>query len=399
MKKKYIWLGLSVLVAAAMLLASCGKSTTTAKSTTSTTVTTSTSTTPVGPVVLTVTNGSKVKTYSLADLQALKSVTGNGGTKSAGGTIKGPFSFQGVALIDLLNAVGGVTAGQSVKTTASDGYITTLTYDQITNGGFNTYDATGNPVTPTTKPVLAVVYSSNGTLLDDKVGPLEIGILYSQNLISDGQWWAKMLVKIDIASATASSTTTTAATTTTTSSTTTTTTTTTTTSTSVTTTSTTPVATTPVILTVVNGSQTTTFSLAQLQQFAPLFAQTSSINMKNVVTGPDSYVGVELKDLLNAVGGFTASNSVTITASDGFSKTLTYAMVQSGTGINVVDGTGAAVTPSFPVKVILAYSKNGAALDSTVGPLYLGYITAPGQYTVNNTWVKKATTITIIAAQ
>ena len=121
--------------------------------------------------------------------------------------------------------------------------------------------------------------------------------------------------------------------------------------------------------------------------------------MKNVVSGPDSYIGVELKDLLAAVGGFTANNSVTIASSDGYSKTLTYAMVQNGTGINVVDGTGAAVTPIIAPKAFLAYTKNGAALDATTGPLYFGYITASGQYTINNTWVKIATTITIIAAQ
>ena len=400
MKKKITWLGLSVLIVAAMLLASCGTSTTTPKSaTTTTTSTTVTSTTPTGPVVLTVTNGSKVKTYSLADLQALKSVTGNGGTKNKVGVVNGPFSYKGVALVDLLNAVGGIAAGQSVKLTGSDGYSKALTYDQIINGTFSIYDTSGNPVTPTTKPVLALVYSSNGAPLDSTIGPLELGILFDQNLVSDGSSWVKLLNSVEIVSASATSSTTTATTTTTTSSTTTASTTTTTTSTTITTTSTTPVATTPVILTVVNGSKTTTFSLAQLQQITPIFAQTSTINMKNVVSGPDSYIGIELKDLLNAVGGFTASNSVTIASSDGYSKTLTYAMVQSGTGINVVDGTGVSVTPTFPAKAFLAYLKNGTALDSATGPLYFGYITAPGQYTIANTWVIMATTITIIAAQ
>jgi hypothetical protein len=397
-KKKIIWLGLSVLIAAAMLLSSCGTSTTTPTTTTTTVAeTTTVATTPVGPVVLTVTNGSTVKTYSLANLQALKSVTGKGGTKGKGGTVNGPYSYQGVALIDLLNAVGGIAAGQSVKTTASDGYTTTITYDQIVNGGFSTYDATGNPVTPATKPVLAVVYSKDGAALDSSTGPLEIGLLCTESLVSDGNVWAKMLIEIEIVSASATSTTTTATNATTTTSTPPVTTTTT--SAVVTTTTTTVVPTTPVILTVVNGSKSTTFSLAQIQQLPAFFATTGTINMKNVVSGPDAYVGVELKDLLNLVGGFTSANSVTITSSDGFSKTLTYAMVQNGTGISVVDGTGAAVTPAVPPIAFLAYSKNGAALDSTTGPLYFGYCTSSGQYTIANTWVKMATTITIIAAQ
>ena len=393
MKKTITWLWLSVLIVAAMLLASCSTSTTTTTSTTKTTTTT-VATTAAGTGTLTVANGSTIKTYSLADLQGLTQVTGKGGKKGKGGTVTGPDSYQGVALTDLLNAVGGIKAGQSVKTTASDGYNTTLTYDQIINGNLNTYDATGNPVTPTTKLVLTVVYSINGTLLDSSVGPFEIGLLSDQGLISDANVWAKMLKQIDIVTASTASSTTTAATTTTTAAHTTTTT-----SVVVTTTSSAPVPTTPVILTVVNGSKTTTFSLAQLQQIPPVFSQTSTINMKNVVTGPDSYVGVELKDLLGFVGGFTASNNVMIASVDGYSKTLTYAMVVNGTGINVVDGTGSSVTPISAPIAFLAYSKNGAAFDSTYGPLYFGYITSAGQYTINNTWVKVATTITIIPAQ
>jgi len=199
MNKKVIWLGLGILVLAAMLLAACNIST--SISTSSTTATTATSTAAAGPIALTVTNGSTTKTYSLTGLQALTSVTGFGGMKGKGGMVTGPFSYQGVALTDLLNAVGGVSSGQSVKLTGSDGYSKTLTYDQITNGGFNTYDTSGNPVTPQTKPILAVVYSSNGAPLDASTGPTELGLLYSQNLVSDGNTWVKLLVKVDIVAA------------------------------------------------------------------------------------------------------------------------------------------------------------------------------------------------------
>ena len=151
MKRKIIWLGLSVLMVAAMLLASCGTTTTTP---TTTTTTTTTSTVAAGPTVLTVSKGNQVKTYSLADLQALPSVSGNGGSKGKGGTITGPYTYQGVALMDLLNAVGGISQGQSVTLTSSDNYTTTLTYDVITNNSFNFYDTTGNPINPSPKPTL-----------------------------------------------------------------------------------------------------------------------------------------------------------------------------------------------------------------------------------------------------
>jgi DMSO/TMAO reductase YedYZ molybdopterin-dependent catalytic subunit len=391
MKKKFIWLGLTMLMVAAMLLTSCGTSTTTPTTTTKTTVTSTTTTTSAAvSSTLTVANGSTVKSYTLADLQALTPVTGKGGKMGKGGTITGPDSYQGVALTVLLNAVGGLTAGQSVKTTATDGYSTTLTYDQIINGNLNTYDATGNPVTPAIKPVLVVVYSKNGTLLDSATGPFEIGLLSDQGVISDGNVWAKLLKQIDITSAGTTSSTTTMSTTTTTH---------TTTTAVVTTTTTTAVPTTPVILTVVNGAQQTTFSLAQLQQIPPVIGTTGSIGKTNTVSGPDQYIGVQLKDLLTAVGGFTSTNSVKITAVDGYSKTLTYAQVMNGTGTTVVDNTGATVTPITPPMPFLAYTKNGAALDSTTGPLQLGFFTSPTQYTMSSMWVKSIVKIEIIAAQ
>ena len=393
MKKKFIWLGLTMLMVAAMLLTSCGTSTTTPTTTTKTTTTSTTTTIPAAVTgTLTVANGSTVKTYTLADLQALTSVTGKGGKMGKGGTITGPDSYQGVALTVLLNTVGGLTAGQSVKTTATDGYSTTLTYDQVINGNLNTYDATGNPVTPAIKPVLVVVYSKNGTLLDSSTGPFEIGLLSDQGVISDGNVWAKLLKQIDITAAGTTSSTTTMSTTTTTH-------TTATTSAVVTTTTTTAIPTTPVILTVVNGAQQTTFSLAQLQQIPPVIGTTGSIGKTNTISGPDQYIGVELKDLLAVVGGFASTNSVKITAVDGYSKTLTYAQIMNGTGTTVVDKTGATVTPITPPMPFLAYTKNGAALDSTTGPLQLGFFTSPTQYTTSSMWVKSIVKIEIIAAQ
>jgi hypothetical protein len=160
------------------------------------------------------------------------------------------------------------------------------------------------------------------------------------------------------------------------------------------------VATTPVILTVVNGNTSTTFSLAQLQQLQPIFANTGYI--KGAAVGSiDSYVGVPVKTILAAIPGFTSNNSVTISDPTGYSKTFTYAMIVNGTGFTVLDNTGATVASPQAVVPFLAYSKNGAALDSSTGPLYLGFVSsiALNQYTQSSLWIKNVVTITIIAAQ
>jgi hypothetical protein len=196
--KKVTWLGLSLLLVVGMLLASCSTSTTT---TTQTSTTASMTTMPPGGYpVLTVTEGSKVNNFSLMVLRALTSTTGNGGYMSQSGTITGPFSCQGVALTNLLNTVGGISEGDSVVFTSSDNYTQTLSYDQIANGNFNYYDITGSPITPQTMPTLTLIYSENGTLLDNTHGPVELGMLSPQNILTDGSLWAKMVTTITVTS-------------------------------------------------------------------------------------------------------------------------------------------------------------------------------------------------------
>ncbi len=400
MKKKVTWLGLSLLLVIAMLLASCNSATST--TTTTTTATTSAvATTDNGATVLTVTEGSQVNTYTMAALQALPLVSGNGGYMGKGGSITGPFPYQGVALSTLLNAVGGITEGEIVTLTSSDNYTQQLTYDEITSGSMlNYYDTTGNPITPSPLPTLTIIYSENGAVLDSTHGPTELGALAlaSPNVLTDGSLWAKMVVSITVTSAATATTTTMTNTATTT------------TATSTTTTmavantsappvvvSTTPAATTPVILTVVNGSLKTTFSLAQLQQLQVMFTQSASIGKSNTISGPDSYVGVQVSTLLATVGGFTSSNTVTFTGSDGYSKTFSYAAVENGTGITVEDNNGNTITSPVAPVMFLAYSKDGAALDSSTGPLELCFASslALNQYTTSSNWVKLIVTITI----
>jgi len=402
MNKKVIWSGLGLLLAVAVLLASCG-STTSTTTTTTTPVTTSAvvTTTDTGATVLTVTEGSQSKTYTMAALQALPSVSGNGGYMGKGGAITGPFPYQGVALTTLLNAVGGISEGEIVTLTSSDNYTQQLTYDEITSGSMlNYYDTTGNPITPSPLPTLTIIYSENGAALDSTHGPTELGALAlsSPNVLTDGSLWAKMVVSISVTSGTATTTTMSMSTTTTAV-----TPTTTTTTTPVMTTtvpvvvSTTPVATTPVILTVVNGSQKTTFSLAQLQQLQVMFTQSASIGKSNTISGPDSYVGVQVSTLLAAVGGFTSSNTATFTGSDGYSKTFSYAAVENGTGITVEDNNGNVIASPVAPIMFLAYSKDGAALDSSTGPLELCFASSIplNQYTTSSNWVKLIVTITI----
>ena len=196
--KKVTWLGLCLFLVAVMLLASCSTSATT---TTQTSTTASTTTIPPGgETVLTVTEGSKVNNFSLMDLRALPSVTGYGGYVSQSGTITGPFSYQGVTLRNLLSTVGGISEGDSVVFTSWDNYTQTFSYDQITMVILITTISLEARLLPQTMPTLTLIYSENGTFLDNARGPVELGMLSPQNILTDGSLWAKMVTTITVTS-------------------------------------------------------------------------------------------------------------------------------------------------------------------------------------------------------
>jgi len=189
-KRKIIWFNLSILIVAGMLLASCSNSTTTTRPPVITTT--------EGPTILTVTNGSKVKTYSMTDIQNDNQQTGYGGELEPNGTIIGPYPYIAVLLTDIIYPVGGVTNGESVKFTAANGSSQTLTYDQIVNGDFNVYNSTGIKITTATKPLICIIFSENGSPLDSSIGQLQLGTLSTMNFITDQSMWLNNVQRIDI---------------------------------------------------------------------------------------------------------------------------------------------------------------------------------------------------------
>jgi len=189
-KRKITLLSLSLLIVTGMMLASCGTATTT---TGQTVITTS-----QGPIVLTVTNGIQVKTYSMDEIKDDNLVNENGGEKTQDGTIIGPYPYIAVLLTDIIYPVGSLTAGESVKLTSANGSSTTLTYDQVVNGNFNIYNSTGSQITTATKPTICIIFSQNGSPLVGSTGPLELGTLSTLNFITDASMWLSNVQKIDI---------------------------------------------------------------------------------------------------------------------------------------------------------------------------------------------------------
>jgi hypothetical protein len=163
------------------------------------------------PVVLTVKHaGTVVKTYSLADLQALAHYDGYAGFITSGGTLHGPDPVTGVTLVAILQDAGlGLDASQSLNLLAPDGYPANLSYNQVVNGTpYDIIDATTKELTTpasTLTPVL--VYARNGVALDpfdpisgEGEGPLRFYVaqLTDTNQVMDGGLSVSGVAALDV---------------------------------------------------------------------------------------------------------------------------------------------------------------------------------------------------------
>ena len=97
-----LWLILASLVM--ITVAACGKSSTTAEEKQKS----------ADSVVLTVTNGSRTKTFTMSQLKELPMCLGSAGQIDNNNKITGPDEYRGVALGDILNTIVGISPVNSV---------------------------------------------------------------------------------------------------------------------------------------------------------------------------------------------------------------------------------------------------------------------------------------------
>jgi hypothetical protein len=111
-----------------------------------------------------------------------------------------------------------------------------------------------------------------------------------------------------------------------------------------------------------------------------------------------NFTGVPVLTLLNLVGGVTSNENVTFTGSDGYQVTFTYQQVH-GQEINTFNPTtGAAVQPSQPLTVIVAYYSNDTNIVPGKGPLTVAIVGPQGLYTNGYWWAYLLVKIQVISA-
>ena len=124
-------------------------------------------------------------------------------------------------------------------------------------------------------------------------------------------------------------------------------------------------------LLVINGTQVKTLSMADLKKLPVVSGSTGEVSSAGTISGPYAYKGAALTDVLQSIGGITASNAIRVSAKDGYSMSFSYNQVVKGSEFPTYD---------------------------TVGPLRIG-IMAPGQVTDGHWWIKWAQKIEVISMQ
>jgi hypothetical protein len=329
------------------------------------------------------------KTLNETEIAAFASYTGQGASRS-GNEVGEVATYTGIAVKDLLNLVGGMTAGQTLTVIAQDSYKTTYNYQQVMNGqDITTYDISGNIANLTQSLKLALIYYREGAPLASDDGPLMMGVLGNEGLATAGNQWAKMVVKLQVNPAstpapTASPTS------------------------RPTSTPTpgplpiyalTPTPTpTPITISATEvtiiGSDNSTVTLNQnnLITYIMTYGLGGKYKSANGIFDYGTYSGVSMTTLLNIVGGMSSGQVLCVKGADNYVKNYTYTEV-TGTGLTMYDpATVAVATPAHPVTMILAYHLNSTSINLpsyTDGSyMMVSFVGADGYATIANMFAK-----------
>ena len=142
-----------------------------------------------------------VRAFSVAQLRKLPATIGQAGVKSSTGKVTLPARYKGVALRDLVAAVGGSDATKNLTVTAKDGYRITFSHDQVMKGVFTAYDPGTGDTLASHEPLTAILaYEHEGRpLVVAEDGPLRVMVVSATGgQVTDGHWSIKWVTKLAI---------------------------------------------------------------------------------------------------------------------------------------------------------------------------------------------------------
>jgi hypothetical protein len=129
----------------------------------------------------------------------LPSYRGYGGLKNSVSVVKNLGNYTGVSLNTLCGLVGGLTSASSVNVSASDGYWSIFTFDEVVNGNFTTYNSNGEEVSHS-QPLVPIVayYFNDANISESNGGPLRLAIVGPEGLVTNSTLWVKCVVRVEV---------------------------------------------------------------------------------------------------------------------------------------------------------------------------------------------------------
>lgn len=142
--------------------------------------------------VLTLTFNGEHKYYSLEELLAFDSITGNGGRLKVTGDVIPPYEYTGVLITTLAQEFPSMTSTYSLTAIADDGYTLSYTYDEIL-GHVMVYDSNGDEIGIGGVSMILATMENGQTTYD---GALRIAFVNQDEPITFSALWAKYVVEL-----------------------------------------------------------------------------------------------------------------------------------------------------------------------------------------------------------
>lgn len=139
-------------------------------------------------------SGKNVISLTQADIEKMPTVTAKAGFRKSGGKVEGPFDYKGVYMKDLLDKVGGIKKGQSLRVTSRDGYVRDFSHLEVL-GNVLTYDKDGNLLRLGNAEMLLTYESDRDAAI---AFPRIVYVSESDELRTPGPLWMKGIAKLEV---------------------------------------------------------------------------------------------------------------------------------------------------------------------------------------------------------
>jgi hypothetical protein len=293
--------------------------------------------------------GSVIESFTMSEILAMNSVTGQGGFRNSYGTLVGPHTYVGVPVYNLLKSVEILPESYEVLVNTSDNY--PITYNQsIVEGTTKGYNSTTGESIGQINVTMVLAHYENGEEVSD--GPFRIVFLNEDGYLTDSFLWAKFVVNITVNI----------------------------------------ISTEPPALKIISGDSTLTYTLEEIWGLPYVSGYGGYKKSSGTLVGPYNYTGITILYLLEQSGSIPENYSIEVKAEDGYKTTFNRTEVEGQfQGYNMTNGESVGV---ISCTLVLAYQEEGESIDIG-GPLRIATLNET-YFTDGRYWSKSVVEIRLI---